>query len=246
VRQAIESSGAESFSYDGLSFGALDLQNLDQQMLRVKGQEEGENDLHLKYPGVWTATQYPEIFGIPEIYIFLLSAIIRLGRWKEEAFAGSLATGLKEYMRGAKEIETFLLRLKHKPESVAVAPLIDPEQQHCQALLETLSSAMQQALMIHFYRKVYDVDSSTLQSQVKAVSECLRRCETLSEGAGYGSMRLIWPAYIAAVEATDTDLRKEFTTWFGRCAKRSGLAAFQDTKEDIEKIWAKERQVEAA
>lgn len=241
VRQAIESSGAESFSYDGLSFTALDLQNLDQQMLRIKGQEEGENDLHLKYPGVWAATQYPEIFGIPEIYVFLLSAVIRLGRWKDEAFAGSLATGLKEYMKGAKEVENFILRLKHKtPESVvSVAPLADPEQQYCQCLLETLSTAMQQALTIHFYRKVYDVDASTLQPHVEAVSECLRKCETMGEGAGYGSTRLIWPAYIAAIEASDPGLRAKFTSWFRDCTRRSGLATFEDTREEVEKIWAK-------
>jgi hypothetical protein len=245
VRQAIESSGAGSFSYDDLSFAALDLQNLDQQMLRIKGQEEGENDLHLKYPGVWAATQYPEIFGLPEIYVFILSAIIRLGRWKEDAFAGSMATGLREYMRGAKELETFLHRLQHKPDSVAVAPLSDPGQQHCQSLLETLSRAMQQALEIHFYRRVYDIDPSTLQTQVKAVSECLQRCEVLNEGAGYGSMRLIWPAYIAASEALDEDLRGSFMTWFGNCAKTSGLGAFQDTMEDVEKVWAKQQQLEA-
>ncbi|KAH8178737.1 fungal specific transcription factor domain-containing protein [Sarocladium implicatum] len=231
VRQAIESSGAVSFSYDGLSFGALDLQNLDQQMMRVKGQDEGENDLHLKYPGVWAATQFPEI------YIFLLSATIRLRRWKEDAFAGSLATGLKEFMQGAKEVETFILSLKNKPESVALAPLTDPEQHHCQQLLDILSSAMQQALTIYFYRKVYDVDASTLQHLVRGVSECLKRCETLDRAAGNGSVRLIWPAYIAAIEAAEPALREDFMAWFRTCAKRSGLPAFQDTREDIEKIW---------
>ena len=244
VRQAIESSGAVSFSYDGLSFGALDLQNLDQQMMRVKGQDEGENDLHLKYPGVWTATQYPEIFGIPEIYIFLLSATIRLRRWKEDAYNGSLATGLKEFMQGAKEVENFILRLKNKPESVAVAPRTDPEQHHCQRLLDILSSAMQQALTIYFYRKVYDVDASTLQHLVKGVSECLQRCEALDGEAGNGSVRLIWPAYVAAIEAADPLLQAEFTTWFRTCARRSGLPAFQDTSEDVEKIWGTAQRIQ--
>ena len=241
VRQAIECSGAESFSYDDLSFRPLDLKNLDQQMMRIKGQEEGENDLHLKYPGVWAATQYPEIFGIPEIYIFLLSAVIRLGRWKDEAFRGSLATGLKEYLTGAKEVENFILRLRHKPEgTVVIFPSSDPEQQHNQTLLETLSSAMQQALTIYFYRKVYNVDPSALQHHVKAVSECLQRGEAASGGAGYGSTRLVWPAYIAAQEASDPQLRQVFTEWFCNSAQKSGLTVFEDTRQDIEKIWAKE------
>ncbi|KAJ5590367.1 hypothetical protein N7450_004339 [Penicillium hetheringtonii] len=66
IRRAIESSGLAPASVDSLSFRLYKWKNLHQEMLRVRDREEGENDLHLERPGMFSATLYPEIFGIPE------------------------------------------------------------------------------------------------------------------------------------------------------------------------------------
>ncbi|KAJ6110546.1 hypothetical protein N7486_002781 [Penicillium sp. IBT 16267x] len=66
VRRTIESSGLSCCSVDGLSFRLYTWQNLEKEMLRVRDREEGENDLHLERPGLFSATLYPEIFGVPE------------------------------------------------------------------------------------------------------------------------------------------------------------------------------------
>lgn len=223
VRRAIESCGARAFSRDSLSFECVDWGNLEQEMRRIKGREEGENDLHLQFPGIWSATLYAEIFGVPETYIFLLSLVVRLGNLKDEAIERSNAIGLKEYMSRAKSVEQCIQRLKRRPERVSVAPTADPEKRDCQLILETLATAMLQALMIYFYRRVYDVDQSMLQPSVLAVRDCLRRFEAGSCGVGYGEARLVWPAYIAASEADDVEVRKEIENWFENCARRSGL-----------------------
>lgn len=223
VRKAIESCGARAFSRDSLSFKCIDWGNLEQEMRRIKGREEGENDLHLQFPGIWSATLYAEIFGVPETYIFLLSLVVRLGHFKDEAIERSSAIGLKEYLSRAKSVEQCIQRLKKRPESVADAPATDPEKRDCQLILETLATAMLQALTIYFYRRVYDVDQSMLQPSVLAVRDCLRRFEAGSCGVGYGEARLGWPAHIAASEAEDVEVRREIETWFENCEKRSGL-----------------------
>ena len=85
IRTAIESSGLGMYSLDSLSFRLTGWKDLNQEMMRVRGQEEGENDLHLERPGLWSSTLYPEIFGIPEQWVFLLSQVIRLGKEKDAA-----------------------------------------------------------------------------------------------------------------------------------------------------------------
>ncbi|KAI8259573.1 hypothetical protein K4K58_002516 [Colletotrichum sp. SAR11_239] len=206
VRKAIEASNASSYSLDSLSFRLTEWVNLDQEMQRIKDQDVGENDLHLQIPGIWTATLYPEIFGIPEIHVFLLSLVIRLGRAKDDEMFSD-ATGLKEFMSRAKSVEKCIHQLKRKPSHVVADGLItDPELQHCQQLLDNLAQAMQLALAIYFYRKVYDVEADMLQDKVIGVRDCLLRFEATESEMGYGSARLVWPAFIAASEAEDPEV----------------------------------------
>ncbi|KAJ5004725.1 hypothetical protein K4K48_009159 [Colletotrichum sp. SAR 10_66] len=235
VRKAIEASNASSYSLDSLSFRLTEWVNLDQEMQRIKDQDVGENDLHLQIPGIWTATLYPEIFGIPEIHVFLLSLVIRLGRAKDDEMFSD-ATGLKEFMSRAKSVEKCIHQLKRKPSHVVADGLItDPELQHCQQLLDNLAQAMQLALAIYFYRKVYDVEADMLQDKVIGVRDCLLRFEATESEMGYGSARLVWPAFIAASEAEDPEVRMSFSQWFKDWARRSGLRIFSDSLADIER-----------
>lgn len=106
-------------------------------------------------------------------------------------------------------------------------------------LLDTLSDTMQHALVVYFYRTVYDLDAGMLQKHVVGVCDCLLRFDASDAGMGYGSLRLIWPAFIAACEADDSEIRNSFSRWFEDSAQRSGLCIFTDTKERIEKAWEK-------
>ncbi|KAF9870685.1 hypothetical protein CkaCkLH20_11787 [Colletotrichum karsti] len=246
VRKAIEASNAISYSLDSLSFRLADWENLDQDMKKVKDQQEGENDLHLQIPGIWAATLYPEIFGIPEIHVFMLSVVIRLGRAKDEGtYSGG--AGLKEFMSRAKAVERCIHQLKRKPGYVvADAPITDPELRHCQQLLDNLAQAMQLALAIYFYRRIYDVEAEMLQDKVVGVRDCLLRFEATESEMGYGSARLVWPAFIAASEAEDPEVRMSFSQWFKDWARRSGLRIFSDSLADIERRWEVKRGSEAA
>lgn len=86
VRRAVEgSSGGSASSADNLSFRLLQWDDLQREMNNMKGQIEGENDLHIAKPGIFPPTMYPEIFGLPEIFMCLLSQVIRLGNEKDVA-----------------------------------------------------------------------------------------------------------------------------------------------------------------
>lgn len=85
VRRAVEWSGGSASSTDNLSFRLLQWDDLQREMNNMKGQIEGENDLHIAKPGIFPPTMYPEIFGLPEIFMCLLSQVIRLGNEKDVA-----------------------------------------------------------------------------------------------------------------------------------------------------------------
>ncbi|KAJ5103168.1 hypothetical protein N7532_003697 [Penicillium argentinense] len=241
VRRAIESSGLAPASVDGLSFRLYKWKNLHQEMLRVRDREEGENDLHLERPGLFSATLYPEIFGIPETWMILLSLIIRLGTEKDASEQQRTPNGLnlKDFISRAKSLEEYINRLERP--SQASFGLGTHQSSVDQHILENMLEAMRQALAIYFYRRIYDIDASMLQEKVTGVRDCLLQCEYADSSVVHGSAGFIWPAFIAACEAEDPKVQESFSTWFEMSSQRSGLSCFGQTLASIEKIWQEKR-----
>ena len=237
VRRAIESSGLAPCSVDGLSFRLYKWKNLHQEMLRVRDREEGENDLHLERPGLFSATLYPEIFGIPEPWILLLSLVIRLGTEKDSAEQQSTANSLnlKDFITRAKALEEYINQLQ-KPSHTTFA-YANHQSSIDQHILENMLDAMRHGLAIYFYRRIYDLDASMLQQKVVGVRDCLLQCEYADSNVVHGSAGFIWPAFIAACEAEDPKVQESFSGWFETSARRSGLSCFTQTLTSIEKIW---------
>lgn len=241
VRLAIESSGLARASVDGLSFRLYKWSNLRQEMLRVRDQEEGENDLHLERPGHFSATLYPEIFGIPEPWLFLLSLVIRLAAEKDDAEQDDRANNLnaRDFTSRAKALEDCIIHLQYPGQSAAAfSSHLSCTEQH---LLGNMLEALRNALAIYFYRRIYDLNASMLQEKVGKVLSCLLQCEYADSSAVHGSASFIWPAFIAACEAEDPRVQESFSTWFATTAGRSGVSCFTRTLASIEKIWQEKR-----
>lgn len=237
VRKAVECSDAAPYSLDSLSFGLSNWANLDQELLKVKNKEEGENDLHLHIPGIWASTLYPEIFGLPELYLFLISLIVRLGKEKDRSERNNVhSIGLKEFMEQARAIERCIDQLQWVD-----LPAGDGQEQAGQTV-SNFVNAMQHALGIYFYRRIYDLDASLLQQKVLAVRDCLRRFEAAGDDSSFGYSRFIWPAFIAASEAEDPDVQASFAAWFQSSTERSGLQIFRDKLADVEQVWEERRR----
>lgn len=225
VREAVESSGLIIIGHDSMHFRLSSWKDIQKEMAKVKGQYDGENDLHLERPGVWSATLYPEIFGIPEQWILMLSLVIRLGKEKDAAQNDRTARspGLGEFLSMAKGIEEFINHLPW-PEQVEDG-------------LDSLLGAWQQSLAIYFYRRIYDVDASLLQQKVVKARDYIMRYEPMDLRQVCASARLIWPAFIAACEAEGFELQQSFADWFRSSSRVSGLQIFEDTLRAIERSW---------
>lgn len=225
VREAVESSGLVVVGQDSMQFRLSSWKDIQEEMAKVKGQCDGENDLHLERPGVWSATLYPEIFGIPEQWLLMLSLVIRLGKEKDAAQNDRTgrAPGLGEFLSMAKGLENFINNLTW-PDEVEDG-------------LDSLLGAWQQSLAIYFYRKIYDVDASLLQEKVVKARDCITRYEPMDLRQVCASARLIWPAFIAASEAEGFELQQSFADWFRSSSRVSGLQIFEDTLRTIERSW---------
>ena len=240
VREAVESSGMVVYSRDGLFFRLKGWNSLDQEEMVVKSQEEGENDLHVSEPGLFSATMYPEIYGISEPWIFLLSQAIRLGNEKDAAEHDVTENKLplKDFLRRAKAIER---RINNMEGMVPMIPASGKGESIDQHVLETVMHGMQAALAIYFYRRVYDIDASMLQQKVVSVRDWLFRYEHDDPTMVFGYGGYIWPAFIAACEAEYQEVQTSFSTWFMTSAQRSGLPCFAETLKDIEQVWQEKR-----
>lgn len=231
LRKAIESSGASTYSKDSLSFRLPVSDNLESDMLTVKDVEMGENDLHLQNPGLWPRSQYEEIFGLPERYLLFVSLIVRLAREKDGEIdddqPGTLT--MRSFTKRAKAIERCINQSR-------------PAEPRPHTAVDHLVAAMHSAVVIYFYRKIHDVDACMLQKQVSDVRNALQDFESSSTEKGFASVRLVWPACIAACEAEDAATQTFFANWFAGASQQIGLRLFDVTMANVERVWKQKRE----
>jgi arginine metabolism regulation protein II len=234
LSRTVASSGIVVYGQDSPGFRLPDLSNLDASLQRVKDQAEGENDLHLAYPGDFPATMYPEVVAVPEIYMVLLSVIVRLGKAKDTN--GVLPS---DFLTQAKNLERAILRSSPATRDCRGGISSNAANEN---VLRDMRLAMHEALLLYFYRRIYDVDASLLQGRARLICECLLRCEAADSQSLYGSTGFRWPAFIAACETEELDVQQSFTLLFRRLAQRSGLSMFTSTLQDIQQVWSEKQK----
>jgi len=234
VRMAVESSGLIIAGQDKTCFRLSGWDNLVQKMLEVKSRDQVENDLHLETPGFFSATMYPEIYGVPEEWVVLLSQVIRLGNEKDLIKDGSSTLSVNDFWNRAKALEGCVVqgqRLTTAGFAQSQTPGIDGQ------VLEPLLDALHNALIIYFYRRIHDIDASMLQEKVKQTRDSLLRCDRPDLAGIRYAVVFIWPAFIAACEAEDESLRGSFSSWFADCALRGGQSFFTYLHQIVEQVW---------
>ncbi|CAG8296681.1 unnamed protein product [Penicillium salamii] len=209
-------------------------------MLMEKDPEMAQRDLHLAIPGYWSSTLFPTVYGVDEIFLMLLSQVIRLANERDLSMISNDPAdrhlSLKEFWTRAKALER------------AIEHLLSPSLgTHPRGNIEGLATkvtataqAMYNALLIFFHRRIYEIDSRMLQGQVDEMRMCLIKAK---QEEGYhddsNSAALIWPAFIAACEAITPDLQSYFSTWFEFCARTTALVHASVAKDIFHTIWKK-------
>ncbi|KAF4126441.1 Pfam:DUF3468 [Geosmithia morbida] len=217
---------------------------LDYRLLMDKPMPLGENDLLLEVPGRWHLTLYPSIFGVPESFLVLLSEALRLGNERHVLLQRPAEANLtwQQYQQRTKVLEKCICHWEatcNPGNSIEGWTLT----QSNQALLNNMLLALKHALMIYYYRKVLDVDSTILQAQVEETIDVLLQCEQLDGymSVDYCSAAFAWAGFVAACEALDAAVQEKFASWLRGCFRRSGIRTFEAALQLAEEIWARRK-----
>ncbi|TEA10869.1 Arginine metabolism regulation protein II [Colletotrichum sidae] len=196
---------------------------------REKPAEVGYADIHLDVSGRWPATMYPDIYGVPESLMTLLSQTISLANDKSklERVARRDAAVSAALARHVKTLEQHIWSWTLDAENASSDPGSEPEPEpepepgrsrdvarrdgmlaeH--PVIRSLALAMHQALIIYFYRRVYNMSAMVIQDAVRKTLDFVEPClEEVADDYDFATS-VGWASFIAACEATTADLQDQ-------------------------------------
>ncbi|KAL0929229.1 uncharacterized protein CTRU02_215770 [Colletotrichum truncatum] len=201
--------GLPGFRLDENNLGKLDT-------TQEKTMEVGYNDIHLQVSGYWQPTLYPKMYSMPESLMTLLSQTISLATEKPALEAAALTSpsvsvALSHHTRTLEQqiwswtpspIE--LPVGPGRPQSLVTAdtPALDNRDARSMVL------AVHQAIMIFFYRRVYNMNAMIVQEQVRKTLDFLEPCVGTRVFDQDFAVTIGWSCFIAACEAVSPDLQK--------------------------------------
>ncbi|KAJ5608808.1 hypothetical protein N7528_009375 [Penicillium herquei] len=214
----------------------------DDILAREKDPKIAQRDLHLAIPGRWSLTLFPEIYGIAESFLMLLSQVIRLANERDRSMRQESESGmlnLRDFWIRAKALEKAIRVLLVSCKTGSIHFSHDDNQI---GIGNPRTQAMYTALLIFFHRRIYDLNPALLQSEVTAVRGCLEEIQRNECGRSDNMATLIWPAFIAACEAVQVEAQRFFSSWFENCFTVTGLKNASVAKNIIGIIWAKRQE----
>ncbi|KAK1512148.1 hypothetical protein CTAM01_01078 [Colletotrichum tamarilloi] len=195
---------------------AEDSLGADLDLSREKPAEVGYADIHLDISGHWPVTMYPEIYGVPESLMTLLSQTISFAneKTKLEAMAmydHRISVALSRHI---KQLEQNIWSWSLGSSDMQSGPsrpreLVTQETKLVDhPLIRSLTLAMHQALIIYFYRRVYNMSAMVIQDSVRKTLDFIQPClEETADDHDFATS-IGWAAFVAACEATTPDLQE--------------------------------------
>ena len=214
---------------------ARDSLDAEINMALEKSNKIGLNDIHLEVMGHWKDTLFPDIYGIPESLMTLLSQVIRLANEQELLHRGPTVDMrvAEELKRRASTLEQYILSWEppsSSPPSLTVNhSVIDDGQTPPPPYF--MMRAMHQALILFYYRRVPNISALILQDTVRKCLDFLVRSEASHDTT------ILWPGFVAACEALDADLQRGLLDWLVATGHRTSLGSFSAAAGTAQCVW---------
>lgn len=195
----------------------------DLDILRNKPEEVGYGDIHLNATGVWLPTLFPDMYGIPESVMTLLSQTISLANAKSKLEDAAkkdplVGTALAKHTRSLEDCIWAVIEGPHGPD-------------------KALTVAMQQGLLIYFYRRIYNLSARMLQHHVQQLLENVALCIDLAKhDQDYGAS-MGWACFMAASEAVKPDLQERAMDFVIRLRKRGVFFGIEQPETVVRRVW---------
>ncbi|SPJ72121.1 related to ARG81 - transcription factor involved in arginine metabolism [Fusarium torulosum] len=211
-----------------------------------KTDEIGYSDIHLEVQGQWSHTLYPVIYGIPESLMTLLSQTVSLSNEKNRLETVARCNpGISEAL--AKHTKTLENRIwawtsTLDPSEPTKAPTEANQDLLTHPQVRSMTLAIHQALIIYFYRRVYDMNAMILQDLVKKTLDYLEPClSELIEDQDFATS-LAWPAFVAACEAVSPELQERALRCLGITDDKGVYFTPKPAKAVVPLIWDKRKE----
>ncbi|KAK2015213.1 hypothetical protein LZ32DRAFT_645910 [Colletotrichum eremochloae] len=196
---------------------AEDCLGADLDLSREKPTEVGYSDIHLDISGHWPITMYPDIYGIPESLMTLLSQTISFAneKGKLEAIAMSDPRISMALARHVKQLEQNIWSWSLSSADMESGPSrpLELVTKHTRLVdhpvAKSLTLAMHQALIIYFYRRVYNMSAMVIRDAVQKTLDYLQPCmeEAAADDHEFAAS-IGWAGFVSACEATTPDLQE--------------------------------------
>jgi arginine metabolism regulation protein II len=211
--------------------------------------DAGYNDIHLDVQGRWSKTLYPSIYNMPESLMTLLSQTVSHANEKPRlesialtnfAVSSSLASRVKTLESNIWSWELPSNRLDSSAITSLEANAQDAylENQHSQRMI----LAFHQALILYFYRRIYNMNAMILQERVSKVFDYLEPCltqELWNEDQDFAT-GLSWSIYVASCEAMLPSLQQRARTYLKTLDQRGVLFTPRPATEMVDAIWRRQ------
>ncbi|KAH6662401.1 fungal-specific transcription factor domain-containing protein [Plectosphaerella plurivora] len=223
----------------------------DLDLTMEKPPDIGYSDIHLEISGSWPATLYPEIFGLPESLVTLLSQTVSLANSKphlDTMAAGDpgMSQALSQHVKKLEQniwswtVESTpnLPSGPGRPDNLFCVDtkLWEHPQTRCMIL------AMHQALIIYFYRMIYQMSAMVIQDAVRKAVDYLEECiDAFVQDQDFAST-VAWCSFITACEAIDPALQEKALACLRKTDDIGTVLTTQKPSEVAAAVWQRRRQ----
>lgn len=194
-------------------------------------------DIHLQDSRRSSESLSYHVYGMSETWLSLVSQTTRLANVMD-SLRNAQDAGLliSHYVWAA--VQRRERRLENVIQSFVTRSVLNKDHTPEQISPHThLVQALNFALTILFYRRVRHVHSAILESQIDNVIVALDAFSTKQNQEIIPGPGTLWPAFIAACEATKKEQREAIWNIVSKGEKKSGLAPFRMVKDVISEVW---------
>ncbi|KGQ09657.1 hypothetical protein BBAD15_g4997 [Beauveria bassiana D1-5] len=211
----------------------------DLRMSVEKSAAAAHDDIHLEVMGDWQDSLFPQLYGLPESLLGLLSQTIRLANEQEllQRDANVDVSMIANLCRRTKVLEHNILSWKmtcenlqsHNVQNPAESP---PATNLGGQVIPRLTTTFRHAVTLFYYRRVQNINGLMLQNVVQKVLESM----SLEDGP-HEAAQMLWPAFLASCEAIEPPLREGLGGWLRQMGNKTRIPTFKIVSELAEKVW---------
>ncbi|KAM6512100.1 hypothetical protein FALCPG4_017083 [Fusarium falciforme] len=213
-----------------------------------KTPDVGYTDIHLQVQGQWKKTLYPAIYGFPESLWTLLSQTVATANEKIRIQSlnppnPTLTNALTHHIQNLERTlwswtPTSDLIGPQKPEHMA-----SPEDQDLldNPQAKSLAQAPHQAIILYFYRKIFNIGPMVLQDVVGKTLEHLEPCMARIDDQDL-TVCIAWAALTTACEAITPQLQERALKILAATDEQGIFLTNKPSKQVVALVWEQRRK----